>query len=648
MSMKQPRNDDSFWFAVQRSGTIVWFEDDESATSLNETIDISGKVISSGEYGLSGLAIHPDYPTDNRIFVVYNDSSNSNQSNVSSFEIDIETRTASNERILLTLAQPAFNHNGGDMHFGNDGMLYVSFGDGGQGQDPRNALNLENLYGSIIRIDVGGDDYTIPTDNPFNTGQAQCNTGVSAGGNCPEIYAYGFRNPWRFSVDRTTGDIWVADVGAATFEEVNRIEAGANYGWPTYEGTSCFNFGNPGCATDGLSFPITEYGHNSGRAYIIGGHVYRGTENPELYGKFIFSDGATNEVFAVNADADIGTAPEIILDDALNGVFAHALSIDGEFYSMVSGSNATGGAIYKYEGGTRSVTMPNNLSETGCFNTNTKTPAQGVFDYEINSALWSDGAEKTRFFALPDGETISVDGDGDFIFPEDSILIKNFLNGTTLLETRLLVKHDIGWRGYSYEWNDAQTDAVLLNEGKTKDVGDFIHTYPSASDCFTCHLDAANTSLGPETMQFNLTHSELGSNQLDYLNAAGYFTDNVSASQEQQLFALDSSASLDERVRSYLHSNCSGCHRPGGSGAIMDLRFGTALINTNACDVNPREDLGLLDPKRIDPGNADNSVLILRMEALDGNRMPPLASLAEDTVATALVRSWINGLSDCN
>ena len=237
--MRQPRNDSSIWFAIAREGVVVWFENDENVEFETEVLDITSRVALDVELGLTGLAIHPDFPTDNRAFILFNESSLGGRSRLFSYTVDTNDYTFSNEQLILELDQPEANHNAGDLQFGNDDMLYISFGDGGE--DPATSQDLTNLYGSILRIDVSVSPYQVPSDNPFNTGQALCSSGVSpTDTDCPEIFAYGFRNPWRFSIDRDTGDVWVGDVGAGAWEEADLVTAGGNYGWPIFEGSECF------------------------------------------------------------------------------------------------------------------------------------------------------------------------------------------------------------------------------------------------------------------------------------------------------------------------------------------------------------------------------------------------------------------------
>jgi len=647
MAMVQPLNDSSFWLLVARNGEVYRFDNTPEVSELRVVLDISARVSTVLEKGLSGAAFHPNYPSDPRLFLLYNDSDNEGRSTLSSFTVNTSDGMVdeSSERVLLTLPQEADNHNGGDMAFGPDGMLYAAFGDD-EKQDQ--AQSAQNLWGTLIRIDVSSaTGYTVPSDNPF-IGAETCPTGISpSSSNCPEVFALGFRNPWRFSIDSQTGSPWVADVGEESFEEVNRVVSGGNYGWPIMEGPECTNT----CDTSSFDLPIASYGRDQGVS-VYGGYVYRGADAPSLNGQYIFGDIYNASVYAVAADASPGTE-EVTLFSTLRVVPAMAEGNDGEIYFLNAQADGPGDMIFQLteEGGSAQYSMPEQLSNTGCFNPLDKTSTTGVFEYDNINPLWSDGADKLRSFAIPDNTTISVLPDGEFRFPDDSVLIKHFLAGERYIETRLLVKHPGGWQGYTYEWNDAETEANLLDSGFTKDVGSFIHTYPSPSQCGNCHI-GSDASLGLEALQLNRSSEALEANFIDYLSEAGYFTSDQDSTLLPSLVALDdSTASIADRARSYLHSNCSGCHRPGtGNRVDLDLRFTTDFASTNTCGLAPAlGDLGVSGAQIIQPGNADASVLVLRMEAESGSgRMPPLASLVEDTAATAVIREWINGLSSCD
>lgn len=303
LAMKQARSDNSVWFLAQRAGQISWFDNQPQAEKLHPMLDISTKVDTRLEMGLTGIALHPNYPKDARLFAIYNDKTQQGRSTLVSFKVNIKSKTINreSERILLTLPQPATNHNGGDLHFGPDNKLYVSFGDGGRGR--ANAQKRNNFYGTILRIDIDqkhpSAGYSVPKSNPFNQGQALCLAG-SGGSDCPEIYAYGLRNPWRFSFDSKTQSLWAGDVGESTFEEVNHVTSGNNYGWPTMEGFNCFK--NRSCDTNTFTPPTVVYGRDVGVS-IVGGYVYRGKNIPALQGYYVYGDTFRKSFYGINVDS---------------------------------------------------------------------------------------------------------------------------------------------------------------------------------------------------------------------------------------------------------------------------------------------------------------------------------------------------------
>jgi glucose/arabinose dehydrogenase len=256
------------------------------------------------------------------------------------------TLDSGSETILLTVDQPFNNHNGGHLAFGPDGMLYIALGDGGSSGDPdNNAQNTRSLLGKILRIDVsGGAAYTIPTDNRW-AGNARCTTGAGPT-ECPEIHAYGLRNPWRFSFDGSTGDLWAADVGQNAWEEIDRIVAGGNFGWRIREGAHCFN-PPTGCPTqnngDALIDPVAEYDHGLGGS-VTGGYVYRGTSLAALTGRYVFGDFVSGRIFA-HTPGSGDLAPEELLDTPLS-ISSFALGEDGEIYVV-----DYGGGLYRIDAG---------------------------------------------------------------------------------------------------------------------------------------------------------------------------------------------------------------------------------------------------------------------------------------------------------
>ncbi len=276
--------------------------------------DISDRLIpdARSEEGLLGLAFSPTFERDGLVYLYYS-AGPPRRSVLSRFRVVSDAIDPASEQVILEIPQPFANHNGGQIAFGPDGYLYVALGDGGSGGDPLgNGQNLGELLGSILRIDVSvPSGYRVPPDNPF----------VGVEGARPEIYAYGLRNPWRFSFDRATGALWAGDVGQNRWEEVDRIVAGGNYGWNILEGPECFRA--PDCDRTGLVLPRAWYGREAGACAVIGGYVYRGRAMPELDGWFVYGDFCNGRIWAVNTADD--SSPPVLLTET-----GHAISSFGE------------------------------------------------------------------------------------------------------------------------------------------------------------------------------------------------------------------------------------------------------------------------------------------------------------------------------
>lgn len=327
-----------------RDGQIVSFDNTPEVDQLIVSLDIRAKVNNEVENGLVGIALHPSYPADTRIFVQYNDAIQGNQSTLASFNLDPATRIIdpASEKVLITLPKEALFHNGGNLEFGKDGYLYAAFGDGGF--TPWYSEDTENLFGSMIRIDVNTDPYSIPKDNPLNYGQATCPNAFGKD-DCPEIFAYGFRNPWRFSFDKETNKIWLADVGEDDFDEINIVEPNKNYGWPTIEGTQCWRW--PICWKWSREYPFNGY-DNEGPQSIVGGFVYRGSAMPSMKGKYIFGDTFVQNFFALDANAE-PNAPYKEIFKAGFMVASMAEDHEGELYLLNFSGTKQGEGVYRLE-----------------------------------------------------------------------------------------------------------------------------------------------------------------------------------------------------------------------------------------------------------------------------------------------------------
>jgi len=627
------------WYVVEQDGLIKTFLSNDSAATnfLNITSSVLFSPGSGDERGLLGIAFHPNFASNNYVYLYYSTRGGSSSHH-------------STEQIILRINQPYGNHNGGNILFGPDGYLYIGMGDGGSGGDPENyAQNISSFLGKMLRINVdipaNGNNYSSPADNPY--------VGVSG---LDEIYALGLRNPWRWSFDRSTGDLIAGDVGQSEWEEIDIVTNAGNYGWRCYEGNNAYN--TSGC-TGSYTAPIHEYSHNDGFS-VTGGYVYRGSAIPALTGTYIYSDYGPGPIWGLSDPTGASPVNSSLL---LTSIYISSFAEDnnGELYVLSYGD----GQIFRIDPdlGSGSGSFPTLLSQTGCIDTNNPLQmASGLIPYDINAPFWSDGIVKDRWMALPDASAITIELDGDWTFPNNSVLVKNFnLNGKRV-ETRLLVRHaDGSWRGYSYEWNNSETDASLLLNGKTTTKEGQKYIYPSTTECMICHTSVTGISLGPQTDQLNrdktYPSTDLTANQLTTLDNIGLFTSalpDIPANLAKLTEPTDITATTHDRTRAYLYTNCSQCHRQGGpTNVSLDFNIDTADSNMNICNASPTHQIGGATDI-MSPGNASNSSLYLRMNCRDGNagcnngdQMPPLGSAYVDANGANLIGSWINSLSVC-
>lgn len=651
----QAPGDGTRWFVLEKSGRIRVF-DIGDPSAVTTWLDFSALVNDNGEGGMLGMAFHPDYPATRQVFLAYT-AGNPMVSRISRVILDsVATPRTTIEQVLLTVDQPYDNHNGGDLAFGPDGYLYIGLGDGGSGNDPFDyAQNNHRLLGKMLRIDIVGvaypaPGYRIPADNPF-AGNPKCGPAANAAG-CPEIYASGLRNPWRWSFDQPTGDLWLGDVGQNAREEVNRIERGGNYGWDCREGLVA---GPSSCTTQGLIDPLSDYPHANGDSSITGGFVYRGNDLPALRGRYVFGDFSSGRIWALEDDGQGSYSNEELVDTPYN-VSAFGLGVDGELYFADYGNGRIRRLGSSGGGGADPVAV--NLADTGCVDPSDPTrPASGLIPYTVNAPFWSDGAGKERYLALPDGQRIGRTGAGDFDLPPGSVLLKSFRLGGQLIETRLLMRHPDGvWAGYTYEWNDAQTAATRVSGGRTRQVAGQAWIYPSEGECMLCHTTVAGFSLGLELAQLNgaLTYPGSGvpANQLatlEHINVFARALPGPPATLPVLADPASAAASLPDRARAWLHTNCAQCHQPNGpTPTSLDLRATTALAAMNACDRPPQAGaLGIVDARLIAPGAPSRSVLLARVDRRDASAMPPVGSSEIDSSGVALLTDWITSLGSC-
>ena len=644
-------------FVIEHAGIVRWFsQTEENPTSLI-FLDISDRVSRRGnEEGLNGFAFHPKFKDNGFVYCHYSsDHQRTGDKNVASSIIsrfklsnDQNVVDPTSEKVLLTIPQPFENHNGGAMAFGNDGYLYFSLGDGGGTNPMGNGQRLSSMHGAINRIDVdseaNGKPYGIPADNPF----------VSNPQAASELFAIGLRNVWRFSIDRKTGELWAGEVGQQRTEEVNIVQKGGNYGWDRYEAIDDYKKQTK-LAIDRHDKPVAWYDHKWGGS-ITGGNVYRGKKFPVLDGSYFFGDYMSGNLWRTRKDKAGNYQTELVRrtgrsitsfgEDDEGEIFM--LSFDGGIYRIVLSDKPED--TFK--------DWPVKLSETGLFTSLTKlTPAEHLIAYEVNAPLWSDNAEKSRFFVLPEGSSLGFRSNGSWEIPVGATIVKNFIitieRKKRILETRLIKRTDDGWEAATYVWDRKGKDAELLPNGKQVEIGGLRTRQswhaPSSSECASCHVESAGYVLGLSTAQLNRDSADGNLNQIrDWIKKGiVHLPANVNLNTANRFCSpYDENADLEARARVWLDVNCAMCHHPEGPGnAKIDLRYATSLEETQTIDVNPAQgDLGIVDAKLIAPGHPERSLMLHRIETLGEGRMPIIGSNLIDTKAVKLLNDWIRSM----
>ncbi len=408
-------------FILEQSGIIKVFENNGNTTEVKTFLDISDRVTSGGETGLLGLAFHPDYASNGYFYVDYT-TPNPLRTHVSRFQVTSNPDSADNssELVLLEIAQPFANHNGGRVSFGPDGYLYIGMGDGGSAGDPNNnAQNLAVLLGKILRIDVdnpaGGLNYGIPSDNPF-AGNTQ--------GWREEIYSFGMRNPWRFSFDPETGKIWCGDVGQNAWEEIDTISSGGNYGWRCYEGNHEYNMS--GCSGTDYLFPIWEYSHFDGCS-ITGGFVYRGNRRPELKGTYVYGDYCSRSVWSLNFSG--ANLSNDLIGTAAASILSFGTDMNNELYILCSN-----GRIYEYQS---AISAPTNLQAGSA--------GSGTIDLS-----WEDNSDNETGFRIQRKDSTNIFSDVGIVSENETTFTDN-VTDITSYTYRVIAYNDSAISNYSNE-----------------------------------------------------------------------------------------------------------------------------------------------------------------------------------------------------
>ncbi len=616
-----------------------------------------------------GFCFHPKFSENGYIYLVTNGPSKAEKKHnrIARYTIGREKPHAiDSQSELVVLEWESNGHNGGELAFGPDGMLYCVTGDGTSDSDPlQTGQGLNDYLAVMLRLDIDHPEkdrpYSVPKDNPF----------VSVADAKPEIWAFGFRNPWRMTFDKQTGHLWVGQNGQDLWEQVYVVERGGNYGWSVQEGSHPFYLERPRGPGD-IRPPVVEHHHVEARS-LTGGVVYYGSKLPELQGAYIYGDYSTGKVWGVRYNGKQVTWHKELVDTPF-AIVGFAETPDGD---LVVIDQHTG--FYKLEPNPPPTAplpkFPAKLSETGLFASVAKhTVAPGVIPYSVNAALWSDGAHKERFLALSGEDHAEFTENGkSWNFPDGTVLVKSFalertagdVNTRRWIETRILTRQQKEWVGYSYEWNDEQTDAVLVEtQGKDREFtikevsGERKQTwhYPSRAECMVCHSRAANFVLGLQTEQLNRDqqYGDRVDNQLrtlahiGVLRTGGKHADLAKAADEYPRFVdpYDDAKPLEDRVRAYFHANCANCHQwAGGGNAALDLLSRTSLEKTKLVDTLPlhnKFDIG--DARIVAPGEPQRSVLLHRMRLRGRGQMPPMATSVVDEPAVKLLEAWIRSV----
>jgi uncharacterized repeat protein (TIGR03806 family) len=648
----------------QGASRIVRIDDDPNAEQTETIFQLEDRLI-------YGLTFHPDFISNRFVFLFINGPTSANErtNRVVRYKVRQEAPfpiDAASEQVILEWR--SMGHDGGDLAFGLDGMLYIASGDGTTDSDTWNSgQDVSNLLATLIRIDVdhpaADKPYSVPQDNPF----------VTMAGARPEIWAYGFRNPWRMCIDAKTGDVWVGNNGQDLWETAYLVRRGDNFGWSVYEGNHPFYLNRKRGPTP-IMPPTIEHHHSEFRS-LTGGVVYYGDRFPELNGAYIYGDYSTGKIWGARHENGRLVWHEELADTSLQ-IAAFRVDQRGDLLIVDHG-----GGIYRLIRRPLEhapLPFPTRLSETGLFESMGDYRVHaGVVAYSVVAPGWADGAEAERHIAVPGDSKIKFRASRGWDFPDGTALVQTLsINtrsveaiSTRRVETRLLLKQQGEWAGYTYRWNVAQTDAELVGkvgediEIEVRDAAGLSRQQrwrvPSRAECMTCHSRAANFLLGLTQLQMNRDQEYWGQtcNQLEALNQLGLLSEwppkpaaGPSEVQDRLVNPYDEAAGLDERARAYLHTNCSVCHvEAGGGNAKMELEFTVQRDKLGLFGSRPQHDtFGVTDAMLVAPGEPSRSILLERLSRRGRGQMPPLVTAEVDHKAVQLMRDWISQMKAVN
>lgn len=663
---------------LEVGGKVFTFDDSKECKDADLAFDLAA--IKTQFMRAYAICPHPNFDENRKIFICYahNPVARPDGTKLSSFTLEMtETPTIdpASEEILLTWASGG--HNGCAIRFDDEGYLYFSAGDGARPYPPDEynvSQDLSDLRSTICRIDVDrredGRGYAIPSDNPF----------VDFPNARPEIWAFGFRNPWRFSIDPVSQKIFCGDVGWELWELLFLVERGGNYGWSIFEGPQPIRSDiqqGPG----EIIKPLVAYPHTEGLS-ITGGFTYRGSDLPELAGQYIYGDYVTGLIWGMT-HKDGNVQSTAVLSEAGIPIISFCETRDHEILVL-----SYEGGIYKLienpEQG-RASNFPKKLSETGLFaSMETLETALGVYPYTARHTAFRDGATSEFAVGVPGSETIRTGRQKrNWNYPKDTVFSKTLSldvamkNGQSYprrVETQILHYDGATWQPYCYVWNEEQTDAHLISSAGDQSEFQVLNSHGevetlnwrhhSQSECRACHIKQTGGALAFSYENLgsmdelahagDLNHSNLSASKAEVRSQVDWFVElsilDKRAPQGwniQQMVAADQAdATLEQRARSYLAANCAHCHCRGGGGTVaLDLLYNNATGAINAVDFSATQGtFGLDAPKVIVPGAPERSVMYYRMATSGKGHMPKLWTRQNDEAGLKLIHEWISSM----
>ncbi len=647
-------------FVAQQDGKIFSFRNDPRIEHADLAADLRAAIPGARE--IYALTFHPDFPRNRYLYVCYiGQAGLDDGTHVARFVVkqsDPPVVDVSTETTIITWLSGG--HNGCCLKFGPDGCLYISTGDGVGPNPPdtrRTGQSIDDLLSSILRLDVdhpqAGRNYGIPADNPF----------VDRPGARGEIWAYGLRNPWRMSFDRRTGDLWVGDVGWELWEMLHRVERGGNYGWSVREGRQPIHPEWPRGPTPIIP-PVIDHPHTESSS-ITDGLTYYGAKLGELQGTHIYGDYDTGKIWGFRYE-DGAVKHHRELADTTHRIVGFGEDDRHELLLI----DHVAGTLHRLVPNPRrraASSFPHRLSETGIFaDVESLEPAPGVVEYGIAAEPWSDFADTRRWIALPGQTHVNVEKP-KWRFPPGTVFAKTLTlnidrggsdSAPRPVETQLLHFDGREWHAYSYRWNDAGTDALLVDKNGSSarftiadrrspgGVRRQTWRFAGRAECGRCHNPWSGPVLGFEPRQLDREMVYRGTRrpQLVSLAQLGVLNHRPAVPRPPALVdPYDRSLDVAARARSYLHVNCAHCHRKHAGGSVLiELPIDVPLDRMHLVDALPSQGrFGIPDVRVVAPGDPYRSVLWYRMAKLGPGRMPHIGSTEIDAKGVSLIHDWI-------